>query len=170
MIDINGGELIVLFVVAVIVIGPTRLPGYAEQLGGWIRQLRVFLRDAKRRVDEELGDDLDVDWAALDPRKYDPRRIVRDALLEDEPVAVVPGRRTPRHPSPRPARASAVAAGATTPAAAAVAQAADTTADGPTADETTPEPDVLGTPAATPAASTTTPSAVDGILVDDEAT
>ena len=37
-------------------------------------------------MDEELADEVgDVDWAALDPRKYDPRRIVRDALLEDDP-------------------------------------------------------------------------------------
>ena len=47
---------------------------------------RVFLRDAKARVDEELGEEAkDVDWASLDPRRYDPRRIVRDALLDDPP-------------------------------------------------------------------------------------
>lgn len=84
MFDINGGELIVLLLVAVLVIGPERLPAYAEQLGRWARRARVFLRDTKERVDEELGDEVrDVDWAALDPRRYDPRRIVREALLED---------------------------------------------------------------------------------------
>jgi len=31
--DINGGEWLILFVVAALVIGPTRLPVYAEQLG-----------------------------------------------------------------------------------------------------------------------------------------
>ena len=45
-----------------------------------------FVQDAKARVDEELGQEFnDVDWAALDPRQYDPRRIVRDALLDDDP-------------------------------------------------------------------------------------
>ncbi|MFS0702758.1 twin-arginine translocase TatA/TatE family subunit [Cellulomonas sp. 179-A 4D5 NHS] len=84
MFDINGGELIVLLIVAVLVIGPERLPAYAEQLGRWARRARVFLRDTKERVDEELGDEVrDVDWAALDPRRYDPRRIVREALLDD---------------------------------------------------------------------------------------
>ncbi|HUX68979.1 MAG TPA: Sec-independent protein translocase TatB [Cellulomonadaceae bacterium] len=69
---------------AVVVIGPERLPHYAEQLGRWVRQLRVFMQDARRKVDEELGvDSADVDWQALDPRRYDPRRIVRDALLDD---------------------------------------------------------------------------------------
>jgi sec-independent protein translocase protein TatB len=84
---INGGELLVILVVAVIVIGPTRLPGYAEQLARLTKQARHFLADARQRVDEELGDDVkDIDWAALDPRKYDPRRIVRDALLDPEPT------------------------------------------------------------------------------------
>jgi sec-independent protein translocase protein TatB len=82
--DINGGEALILLVVAIVVIGPERLPHYAEQLGKWARQLRAFMQDARRKVDEELGvDTTDVDWQALDPRRYDPRRIVRDALLDD---------------------------------------------------------------------------------------
>lgn len=118
MFGINGGELLILLLVAALVIGPERLPSYAEQLAGWVRRLRDVARDTKERVDAELGDD-DVDWAALDPRRYDPRRIVRDALLDDPP---------PRQPSrpavPRPGRARSAAAapaaafaGATAPAA-----------------------------------------------------
>ena len=92
MFGINGGEVLILLVVLLLVVGPERLPRYAEQLGGWVRQARVFLREAKARVDEELGDEVkDVDWAALDPRQYDPRRIVREALLEDVgPAAAAP--------------------------------------------------------------------------------
>lgn len=33
---------------------------------------------------EELGPDFDdMDWKKLDPRQYDPRRIIREALQED---------------------------------------------------------------------------------------
>jgi len=93
--DINGSEFILLLLVAVLVIGPARLPGYAEKLAGWVRTLRRFLRDAKARVDEELGDQAaDVDWTAMDPRRYDPRRIVREALLDDPPPLVDPTART----------------------------------------------------------------------------
>ncbi|WP_426594604.1 twin-arginine translocase TatA/TatE family subunit [Cellulomonas sp. McL0617] len=89
--DINGGEWIILLLVAALVIGPARLPGYAEQLGKLVRRGRVFLREAKARVDEELGDEAkDVDWASLDPRRYDPRRIVREALLDDPTPPVRP--------------------------------------------------------------------------------
>ncbi|MDQ2624206.1 MAG: Sec-independent protein translocase TatB [Actinomycetota bacterium] len=87
---INGAEFLVLLAVAVIVVGPERLPRYAEQLAHAVRKLRAFLGDAKERVADELGDDVkDVDWEALDPRRYDPRRIVREALLDPEPAAPV---------------------------------------------------------------------------------
>jgi len=131
---INGGELLVLLVVAALVIGPERLPGYAEQLGQWVRRGRRFLRDAKARVDEELGEEVgDVDWAALDPRKYDPRRIVRDALLEDdEPFRPV------STPSARAQTGAAAARAATGGAAAATVDDADAAvASAPYDDEAT---------------------------------
>lgn len=91
MFGINGGEFLVLLVVVVVVVGPERLPAYAERLGIWVRTMRGFLRDAKKRVDEELTEQgADVDWASLDPRRYDPRRIVREALLDDPPMSAAP--------------------------------------------------------------------------------
>ena len=89
MFDINGGELLVLLVVAAVVVGPQRLPAYAEQLGALVRRGRDWVSQTRTRLDEETAG---VDWEALDPRRYDPRRIVRDALLED-PAA--PARRGP---------------------------------------------------------------------------
>ncbi len=41
---------------------------------------------------EELGPDFDdMDWKKLDPRQYDPRRIIREALQEspDTPAEAV---------------------------------------------------------------------------------
>jgi len=52
MFGINGGEALVLLVVAVVVVGPERLPQYAARLGVLVRQLRRFALDAKARVDE----------------------------------------------------------------------------------------------------------------------
>ncbi len=100
MFGINGGELILILVVIAIVVGPERLPAYAEQLGRWVRGMRAYMAGAKDRVAAELGTD-DVDWEALDPRRYDPRRIVREALL-DEPVKAKP-RNVPRRYTPPPA-------------------------------------------------------------------
>ncbi|HET8615612.1 MAG TPA: Sec-independent protein translocase protein TatB [Actinomycetales bacterium] len=94
VLDINGGELLVLAAVGVIVLGPERLPQYAAQLGKLVRQARGFAKSARAQMREELGEDFeDIDWQSLDPRRYDPRRIVREALLEDDDEPV---RRTPR--------------------------------------------------------------------------
>lgn len=98
MFDINGGELLVLAAVGVIVLGPERLPQYAAQLGKLVRQVRGFARTAREQMREELGEDFDdIDWKSLDPRRYDPRRIVREALLDDDDEPVL---HEPRIPSP----------------------------------------------------------------------
>lgn len=90
--NVNGGELVVILLVLALVVGPDRLPQYAEQLARFVRGARDYARKAKERVDEEVGEGLgEVDWSSLDPRQYDPRRIVRDALLDPEP-APLPGR------------------------------------------------------------------------------
>jgi len=89
--DINGGEFLILIVVALVVLGPERLPQYAAQLGKLVREARTFALRAREQVREELGEEFDdVDWKALDPRRYDPRRIVREALLDgdDDPLGL----------------------------------------------------------------------------------
>jgi sec-independent protein translocase protein TatB len=83
-------KLLVLGVIAALLIGPERLPRYAESLARLTTRARDFVRNAKTRVRDEMGDDFDdVDWRTLDPRQYDPRRIIREALLDDAPVPTV---------------------------------------------------------------------------------
>jgi sec-independent protein translocase protein TatB len=83
--DINGGEFLILIVVALVVLGPERLPQYAQQLGRLVREARGLAMKAREQVRSEMGDEFDdVDWKALDPRQYDPRRIVREALLDGD--------------------------------------------------------------------------------------
>lgn len=81
---INGSEFLVIILVAVIVVGPQRLPEYTRKLTQLVRQLRVFLDNARSQIAEEVGPEMaDLDLSSLDPRQYDPRKIVRDALGED---------------------------------------------------------------------------------------
>ena len=80
-------KLLIIGIIALVLIGPERLPGYAAKLGQLVRSLRDMANGAKSRLREEMGPDFDdVDWRQLDPRQYDPRRIIRDALMDD-PVA-----------------------------------------------------------------------------------
>ncbi|MGE3192495.1 MAG: sec-independent translocase [Microbacteriaceae bacterium] len=81
-------KLIIIGVIAVFLIGPDRLPGYAAQLARLVRSLRAMADGAKDRMREEMGPEFDeVDWKKLDPRQYDPRRIIREALIDDAPAA-----------------------------------------------------------------------------------
>lgn len=83
MFDINGWELVIIVVVALLVIGPERLPEYVARLRQGIRDLKKLADGAKTQLRDQMGPEFDdVDWSAYDPRQYDPRRIVRDALAE----------------------------------------------------------------------------------------
>ena len=85
MFGINTPELVLIIIVAVLVIGPSRLPGYLEKLKNLIREVRKMASGARETIREEAGVDVDdIDWKKLDPRQYDPRRIIREALLADD--------------------------------------------------------------------------------------
>lgn len=84
MFGINGGELVLLIIIAIVVVGPERLPEYSRQLREWVIVVRDMVRKGKDQIKTEVGDE--IDWSALDPRQYDPRRIVREALYEPAPA------------------------------------------------------------------------------------
>jgi len=104
-------KLIVIGVIAALLVGPERLPRYAETFARLVKKAGDYMRGAKDRMREEVGPEIDeLDWRKLDPRQYDPRRIIRDALMDDTPAP------------PRPA--TPVAAVETAPAPAAAGSAA----------------------------------------------
>lgn len=80
---INGGELIVLIVLALLLLGPDKIPEYLRKLREWVHKIRKLAEGAKEQFKEETGTDFDeVDWQKYDPRQYDPRRVIREALSE----------------------------------------------------------------------------------------
>jgi sec-independent protein translocase protein TatB len=92
MFNINAWELGVIAVVAMLLLGPDRLPEYAAGLARLIRRGRDFARGAREQVRSEMGPEFDeIDWQKYDPRRYHPRAIVRNALSDtfaddDEPA------------------------------------------------------------------------------------
>ena len=111
MFGVGLGEATVLLVIALLVVGPERLPGYAQQLGRLVREGRRMAMGLREQVREEIGPEFDeVDWRKLDPRQYDPRRIVRDALSEtwEDDSTARAARETPtRRPKPPAGRSGA---------------------------------------------------------------
>lgn len=80
MLDLSLGKVLVIGVLALLLVGPERLPRYAAELGRWVRVARGLTEQAKQRMASELGPGFDdVDWAGLDPRRYHPRRLLLDA-------------------------------------------------------------------------------------------
>src|SRR5690554_5451273 len=81
-------KLLLIGVLAAFIIGPDRLPRAAEGLARFVKRAKEYMRGAQTKLRDEMGSDFDdVDWRKLDPRQYDPRRIIREALLDDAPVA-----------------------------------------------------------------------------------
>ena len=56
-------ELVILFMIGLVVLGPQRLPKVANQLGSWIGQARRMTRVMKRQLEDEL--DLDDNFKNL---------------------------------------------------------------------------------------------------------
>ncbi len=74
--DIGLGELIGLAIVALIVLGPEKLPRYAADAARMLRTVRQMASQARTEVSKELGPDL----GGL--RDLNPRGLVRKHLLE----------------------------------------------------------------------------------------
>lgn len=97
MFGINGSELIILALLAVVVLGPEKLPEYTQKFAQLIKSLRGMAEGAREKLREEAGDEIaDIDWRRLDPRQYDPRKIIRDALLEENDPAPAQLSQAPR--------------------------------------------------------------------------
>lgn len=62
MFDIGFSELVLIGLLALVVLGPKRLPEVARAAGHWAGRLRRFIDDVKREVDREVRDE---DLAAL---------------------------------------------------------------------------------------------------------
>jgi len=109
---IGPGEFVALAVLAIIVLGPEKLPRYAAEAGRILRNLRRMANDARAEVSKELGPEFDD----LSLRDLTPRGLVRKHLLDpidldsldgpDERRSRGPGNRPSdrgRTESPRPA-------------------------------------------------------------------
>lgn len=77
MLDISFSELLLCFVVALVVLGPERLPGIARGVGRWTGKARSYMRNLSAELDRESS-------------VADFRRQIGDAkrVLEDESYAM----------------------------------------------------------------------------------
>ena len=79
MSGVSSAELILLFVLGLVVLGPKRLPEIANKIGGWIGQARRMTRIMRRQLEAELNLD---DFNTIQPPK-----ITKQAKPADDAVA-----------------------------------------------------------------------------------
>ena len=53
---LQGGEIFIILLLALIVLGPTRLPDLARKLGKWTAELRSAAREITRGLEAEVSD------------------------------------------------------------------------------------------------------------------
>ncbi|MGN6089533.1 MAG: sec-independent translocase [Actinomycetales bacterium] len=82
----GGGEVIVVALVALIVLGPEKLPHYAGEAARWLRDLRRVVANARREVTSTLGPEFqDIRLSDLDPRSFVTRTIFDG---DDDPLGL----------------------------------------------------------------------------------
>ncbi len=83
MFGIGFSELVLILIVALVVVGPERLPGLARQLGTIVRDLRRMYANLRSDLGPEFDD---IEESIRELRALDPRQQVRDFsrnLLDD---------------------------------------------------------------------------------------
>lgn len=125
-----------LALVVFLVMGPEKLPDVAKQFARVVREVRRIARGAQDRVRTEMGSDYD-ELKKLDPRRYDPQRIMREALRVETTPTGQPGPSQAQNPA-SPRATGAVAAAGSAGAAAAASIPADVRAQEDTAQPAPP--------------------------------
>jgi sec-independent protein translocase protein TatB len=80
VLGLGWGEIGVLLLLALFVVGPERLPGLASDAGRTLRSLRRQVKGLSDDLKTELG----PEFADVDLRSLHPRTFVQKHLLEDE--------------------------------------------------------------------------------------
>ena len=93
MFDIGFWELAVLAIVALLVVGPERLPQLVRDGGRWVRAVRRFVTETRYEIEREL----DVDAG---------RDLARGLAEMDELMRIAPDREPGATATPQPAAKS----------------------------------------------------------------
>lgn len=87
--SVGWGEILVLIVAGLFILGPERLPEAAAWLGKTIRKVREFASGAQQQLRDEMGPEFDEFRKPLEDlrqlRSFDPRRAITNHLFDGDP-------------------------------------------------------------------------------------
>lgn len=78
MFDIGFSELVAIGLIALIVLGPKRLPEVARTAGRWMGQLRRFVADVKQDIDREINTEDLAELRKLKQELNDTRQLMQN--------------------------------------------------------------------------------------------
>lgn len=85
--SIGWGEILIIVVAGLFILGPERLPSAAAWLGRNVRKVREYATGAREQLRNEMGDDFEDLRKPLQDlqqlRNFDPRRAVTRHLFDD---------------------------------------------------------------------------------------
>ncbi len=94
--NVGIGELAVILVLGLFVLGPERLPRVAAEAGRSLRKVRLYVKGMTDDLKTELGPELgDVDLASLHPRTFVQKHLFSDDEI-DEPAPATRAQRADR--------------------------------------------------------------------------
>ena len=96
MFEVGFTELLLIFAIALIVLGPEKLPKLAQQVGRWVGRARAMARQFRDQLDEEahnLETKMNID-PGLDT-SLDPKPKPADAAAPASTAAIVPAEPEP---------------------------------------------------------------------------
>ncbi len=84
MSGVGFSEIVILFMIGLIVLGPEKLPRVANQLGTWLGQARRMTRVMRRQLEEELDleKNLKIDSPSLQA-PLDSEPVIKDVEKPD---------------------------------------------------------------------------------------
>jgi sec-independent protein translocase protein TatB len=86
--SVGWGEILVLIVAGLFILGPERLPEAASWLAKNVKKVRDFATGAKEQLREEMGPEFDQLRKPLEDlrglRNFDPKRVVTQHLFDGD--------------------------------------------------------------------------------------
>ena len=86
--SVGWGEILVLIIAGLFILGPERLPEAASWLAKSVKKVRDFATGAKEQLREEMGPEFDQLRKPLEDlrglRNFDPKRVVTQHLFDGD--------------------------------------------------------------------------------------
>jgi len=99
MSGVGFSELLILFLIGLIVLGPEKLPRVANQLGSWLGQARRMTRVMKRQLEDELHLEKGIDLNSITNPPPKKPSVSQPQYVHDQPKksADLPDDYSPAH-------------------------------------------------------------------------